>query len=779
MKALEAHPLCPQENIIQGASFRISILTESLLRLEYEESGHFTDNATQVVLNRNFPRVTYQIMEDTEKQLHFCTEALEVTYDKRAFSPRGLQIKLLHSDVTWNYGESGWNLLGTVRTLDETNGNIPYGKGLFSRQGYAFFEDGDSCELDGDEIKDRVHPETDLYFWGYGKEYLKALKAFYHLTGKTPMIPRYALGNWWSKYERYTEKSYLDVMEKFREEDIPIRVAVIDMDWHLTKVDPKYGSGWTGYTWNTEYFPDYKRFLRTLHEQGKAVTLNLHPADGIRAFECMYDKVARRMGIDPATEEPVEFDLMNPDFVDAYFEEVMQPYEADGVDFWWIDWQQGTKAKQGAVDPLWILNHYHYLDQLRRGKRAMIFSRFAGLGSHRYPIGFSGDTHATWESLECQPFFTATSSNVGYGWWSHDIGGHMHGNEDTERTTRWVQFGVFSPIMRLHSSLNPFFFKEPWNLPQPMRGIVGDFMRLREAMIPYLYTANYQAWKEDAPLIQPVYYRNPEVEDAYQVRNGYYFGEDLLVYAITEKQNPELQMASVQAYIPEGQWIDFFTGHVYTGEKTRKLYRSLASMPVLMKRGTILPMQTSHTKMVGELPEELDIYVAAGADGTYTLFEDDGKSNAYMQGAGVFTEFCQTYDEACGTLKLSIQPARGDVDLLPKKRKVTFHILGVGPMGDYPYDAKRHMLTIPMEELDVTVGAKHKLTGVEIVANDTKAELFELLKRSEIGYDLKESLYRELTDAISVKIDAQDLEGLVRRKNISENLKDAILELFS
>jgi hypothetical protein len=150
-----------------------------------------------------------------------------------------------------------------------------------------------------------------------------------------------------------------------------------------------------------------------------------------------------------------------------------------------------------------------------------------------------------------------------------------------------------------------------------------------------------------------------------------------------------------------------------------------------------------------------------------------------MQGAGAFTEFCQTYDEACGTLKLSIQPARGDVDLLPKKRKVTFHILGVGPMGDYPYDAKRHMLTIPMEELDVTVGAKHKLTGVEIVANDTKAELFELLKRSEIGYDLKESLYRELTDAISVKIDAQDLEGLVRRKNISENLKDAILELFS
>ena len=117
------------------------------------------------------------------------------------------------------------------------------------------------------------------------------------------MIPRYSLGNWWSRYYRYSEESYKEVVDKFREEKIPLSVAVIDMDWHVTDVDPKYGTGWTGYTWNKELFPDYKRFLKMLHDNGLSTTLNLHPADGVRAFEAMYRQVAEKAGIDPDTEE--------------------------------------------------------------------------------------------------------------------------------------------------------------------------------------------------------------------------------------------------------------------------------------------------------------------------------------------------------------------------------------------------------------------------------------------------------------------------------------------
>ena len=243
---------------------------------------------------------------------------------------------------------------------------------------------------------------------------------------------------------------------------MPLSVAVIDMDWHQVDIDPRYGSGWTGYTWNTDLFPDPAKFLADLHERGLATSLNVHPAEGVHAHEAAYPAIAKRMGIDPATELPVSFDPTDPDFMEAYLEELHHPLEDEGVDFWWLDWQQGGVTKVPGLDPLWLLNHFHFLDSGRDGKRPLTFSRYAGIGSHRYPIGFSGDTHITWESLDFQPYFTATASNAGYGWWSHDIGGHFKGYKDDELATRWVQLGVFSPVNRLHSGFNPFNTKEPW-----------------------------------------------------------------------------------------------------------------------------------------------------------------------------------------------------------------------------------------------------------------------------------------------------------------------------
>ncbi|ETS90442.1 glycoside hydrolase, family 31 domain protein, partial [Fusobacterium sp. CM21] len=224
-------------------------------------------------------------------------------------------------------------------------------------------------------------------------------------------------------------------------------VAVLDMDWHITEVDAKYGTGWTGYTWNRELFDDPKEFLEELHENNYKVTLNVHPADGIRAFEDVYPEFAEFMEIDVKNEDPILFDIADPKFREGYFKYVHHKLEADGVDFWWLDWQQGSNSGVKGLDPLWLLNHFHYIDAKKNGKRGLILSRYAGPGSHRYPVGFSGDTVISWESLDFQPYFTSTASNIGYGWWSHDIGGHMNGVRDDELFTRWVQFGVFSPIM--------------------------------------------------------------------------------------------------------------------------------------------------------------------------------------------------------------------------------------------------------------------------------------------------------------------------------------------
>ena len=239
------------------------------------------------------------------------------------------------------------------------------------------------------------------------------------------------------------------------------------------------------------------------------------------------------MGVDQSHGDPIPFRLADPKFREGYFRFALHPLEDQGVDFWWIDWQQGTNSGAAGLDPLWLLNHFQYLDHAARHDRGLLFSRYAGPGSHRYPVGFSGDTLVTWESLDFQPYFTANASNIGYGWWSHDIGGHMCGFKDGEMALRWLQFGVFSPIMRLHSTNNRFNSKEPWRYGPEIAAAMGAFLRLRHRLIPYTYTMNRRAALESVPLCEPMYYRDPDQWEAYRVPNQYRFGSELLVCPIT------------------------------------------------------------------------------------------------------------------------------------------------------------------------------------------------------------------------------------------------------
>ena len=340
------------------------------------------------------------------------------------------------------------------------------------------------------------------------------------------------------------------MMNRFDEEGIPFTVAVIDMDWHLVNIDPKYGTGWTGYTWNREFFPDPKRFMDSLHERGMRITLNVHPADGIRPHEEMYEAMAKELGKDISREEPVAFEITDPAFLSAYFKYAHHPNEEKGVDFWWLDWQQGGITKMEGLDPLWMLNHFHFLDSARNGKRPMTFSRYAGPGSHRYPVGFSGDTVVTWESLKFQPYFTSTASNIGYGWWSHDIGGHMNGYKDDELEGRWYQLGVFSPVNRLHSTKNEFNGKEPWRFNPEIHSMMNEFLQLRHKMVPYLYTMNYRAYAQDTPLVLPMYYYNPRCLESYRVPNEYYFGTGLIVAPITSPRLSGLNRAKERVWLP-------------------------------------------------------------------------------------------------------------------------------------------------------------------------------------------------------------------------------------
>lgn len=774
--------------IIQGEKYRFTVLTEEMIRLEYCEDGKFEDRATQCVIDRKFKVPEYQVIEN-EESLEIITDKIHLVYNKQKFTDYGLSVQVrgnisvYHS--IWHFGEEATDLRGTARTLDEADGAIELEHGIISRFGYGILDDSRSLVITEDGwVEPRKEDCIDIYFLGYGHEYEHCLKDYYHLTGKTPLLPRYALGNWWSRFYRYNDQEYKALMTRFEKEEIPFSVSVIDMDWHLVDIDPKYGSGWTGYTWNKELFPDPKEFMTWLHDHGLKVTLNVHPAGGVQAHEEKYKEMAEAMGRDWEKEEPVNFDVTDQKFLKAYFEYLHHPNEEEGVDFWWLDWQQGGLSKIPGLDPLWMLNHYHYLDSGRRGKRRLTFSRYAGMGSHRYPVGFSGDTIISWESLAFQPYFTANASNVGYGWWSHDIGGHMKGYRDEELSTRWIQFGVFSPIMRLHSSNSAFTGKEPWNYNAVSENIMKRYLKLRHEMIPYLYTMNYHASHDGQPLIRPMYYLEPEQPEAYEVPNEYYFGTELVVCPITEPTDKAAGTACVKAWIPEGKWYDIFSGLKYDGGRMLELYRSLEDIPVLAKEGAIIPLTdlTEYTNSV-ENPKELAVKIVPGKKNAFILMEDTGDTCEDKE-----ENWAQTKLEWINENEFIIHPANGNLDVIPKCRTWKMEFYGIADVDNLEvtvggkaieteriYDEKRHICQVNIPETEVTEQITISFSkGYLLRENNKPAEIFALLYQAKIEYEVKEKIYAYMKEGKT----SSEVLGIIQAMHLPDSVYGMLSEVL-
>lgn len=774
--------------IIQGEKYRFTVLTEEMIRLEYCEDGKFEDRATQCVIDRKFKVPEYQVIEN-EESLEIITDKIHLVYNKQKFTDYGLSVQVrgnisvYHS--IWHFGEEATDLRGTARTLDEADGAIELEHGIISRFGYGILDDSRSLVITEDGwVEPRKEDCIDIYFLGYGHEYEHCLKDYYHLTGKTPLLPRYALGNWWSRFYRYNDQEYKALMTRFEKEEIPFSVSVIDMDWHLVDIDPKYGSGWTGYTWNKELFPDPKEFMTWLHDHGLKVTLNVHPAGGVQAHEEKYKEMAEAMGRDWEKEEPVNFDVTDQKFLKAYFEYLHHPNEEEGVDFWWLDWQQGGLSKIPGLDPLWMLNHYHYLDSGRRGKRRLTFSRYAGMGSHRYPVGFSGDTIISWESLAFQPYFTANASNVGYGWWSHDIGGHMKGYRDEELSTRWIQFGVFSPIMRLHSSNSAFTGKEPWNYNAVSENIMKRYLKLRHEMIPYLYTMNYHASHDGQPLIRPMYYLEPEQPEAYEVPNEYYFGTELVVCPITEPTDKAAGTACVKAWIPEGKWYDIFSGLKYDGGRMLELYRSLEDIPVLAKEGAIIPLTdlTEYTNSV-ENPKELAVKIVPGKKNAFILMEDTGDTCEDKE-----ENWAQTKLEWINENEFIIHPANGNLDVIPKCRTWKMEFYGIADVDNLEvtvggkaieteriYDEKRHICQVNIPETEVTEQITISFSkGYFLMENNKPAEIFALLYQAKIEYEVKEKIYAYMKEGKT----SSEVLGIIQAMHLPNSVYGMLSEVL-
>ncbi|MEV4315527.1 ricin-type beta-trefoil lectin domain protein [Actinocrispum sp. NPDC049592] len=557
--------------------------------------------------------------------------------------------------LTTAYGAGPSNSLGGWdRSLDNPEAvPAPEHPGILNRGGWYLLDDTRTALLNADHtVTDRpshgTQPYQDGYLFGYGQNYKQALGDLNALTGGTDLLPRSAYGVWYSRYFAYTASDYQNtLLPAFRSTFTPIDWLVVDTDW-------KAPSTWNGWNWNPALFPDPQGFMTWAGQQGLSVSMNIHPS--IAGDDPKFATASQQAGGLPADGgNQYHWDWTNPAHLRSYLN-VHDPFEQQGVREWWLDYCTGCGASR-ASDPHVaadnVINQAYADDATARGLRGFSFARIGGAeqgGIHsNYALGpwserrntmqFTGDTPMTWDMLAFEARFTPDEAAAGLSNVSHDIGSFHGGHLPDDLYARWVQLGAFQPILRLHSDHGD---RLPWNYTGAAATSAERFLRLRESLVPYTYTLAQQANKTGVPITQPLYVNYPSNEDAYTHPQEYLYGDNVLVAPITSSNG------SVSAWIPPGTWTNYFTGSTYTGPQNVTLSAPLTEMPVLIKSGGILPARTDYVENQQQPLSQLTLTVGAGANGSFSLYQDAGEGNGYRSGQSSSTP--ATWNDANRTL---------------------------------------------------------------------------------------------------------------------------------
>ncbi|MDE7443671.1 MAG: alpha-xylosidase, partial [Muribaculaceae bacterium] len=585
---------------------RMTLITPTLIRLEYALDGKFIDEPTMLAYDRSsrLGEGEYTVTKLSKNKYEIKTDKMTIVYkaDGYPFSTSNLAVhyevngksrKFTNRFITKN------NLGGPVETLDRVTQEIPMQEGLLSTDGWYIIDDSRADLL----VDGWLHPRDtknhiqDEYCFIYGNDYKAALRSLGELSGYVPMNRKSMHGVWYCRYWPYTADEFLGIIDGYDENDFPIDNIVFDMDWHTSGA--KTGTGhngnqhWTGYTWDKELIPDPKALIDEVHRRGLTVTLNDHPHDGLRPHEEHYADFAKELGLKKKDKVP-QFDLSDRRYMETFFKHAHKPNEDMGVDLWWLDWQQnylypyvfGTNTRSLS----WI-NELYYNRSVTPERRGQNYSRWAGWGDHRHPIQFSGDAQANWEMLAFEVKLSAASGNAGCYFWAHDIGG-FRGEEDNERLARWTQFGAMSAALRVHSARDPKLDRRPWLPGGEYTEAMRRAYKMRAELLPYVYTSVWQVHKTMVPLTRPMYIDYGKQKFSFDNPQQYMLGDLMLVAPITQPGKGPDFYATQKVWFPDGEiWYDFFTHEPKRGNTIEYVGKPLNEFPVYVKGGWVLPMQ--------------------------------------------------------------------------------------------------------------------------------------------------------------------------------------------
>ena len=724
--ASDNNPVANPEAVVICGKARFTVLTPEMIRIEYSAKGIFEDQATFTVTNRRLKVPRFRKREDNT-YLYIVTDKVRLRYRKSTnpvttpASPENLTITIDNNgcESVWYPGKSdSLNLKGTCRTLDGSNGDNKRAEmenGLISRSGWAVIDDSwaairsdggrsyalrPNADMEFDWWAERSDTDAlDIYYLGYGNDYKKAISDYTKIAGKIPLPPDYVFGYWYSKYSAYSADDYRRIMSEIKDNKIPADVMILDMDWHWN-----VGNGQSG----------------DIHDNNFKIALNLHPADGINKNESPVYFAAMNSELNGKylndKKDNIFWSIDYTDFTKSFFKNIIRNHESEGVDFWWIDWQQHLTSNDtyGLSETFWC-NHIFFNDMVRKrtDRRPVIFHRWGGLGSHRYQIGFSGDALINFQTLGFQPYFTATASNVGYGYWGHDLGGHAFTDEsivnDPELVLRWIQFGVFTPIFRTHATNDARIERRIWkfdNFPTMLEAV-----RLRYSLFPYLYTMARKAYDTGISVCRPLYYEYPESEEAYVYENEYFFGDDILVVPITEAAVDGISAKEI--WFPEGKWWSVSTNELIEGPCKKVMNFTHEQIPYFFRQGAIIPYNPPTVMNVTERPDNLILNIVAGSDGESSLYEDSGNNSDYATMYST-TALKQIADGNRG--KYIISARRGNYKGGASVRSYTLRIFDTAaPVSvkvngntavSYVYDKDKRCTTVEVPAIKCSTGVK-------------------------------------------------------------------------
>lgn len=741
----------PSSNVFRGKTYRISILSDVLIRFEYSETGSFNDYPTFFASNRSFgkPKIT---VEEDNNVLIIKNDIFILEYNKekpfigsKLMPDQNLKVTIAGTEKIWYFNHPEVkNFKGTAYSLDDTKGNIDFEKGLFSLDGFTTFDDSRTPILDAHgNVLSPNYKNIDTYLFIYNNDFGIGLRDYFNLTSLPPLIPRYALGVWWNKNEVYGEKDIQNLVYNFKKYDLPMSVLLLN---ECNRTKNNYSP--ISFSFDKTKLPNPRGLSEFLHKNKIYLGSNIKTEGLISVEEESYLEFQKYYNKD--LNKNIPLNVYDPKLVDSYLKGIINPFLDKGVDFLWMD----DNNKENTLRSF-TMNYFLYKNfNLNKAKRNFIISRNFGICPHKYSALYSGETLISWKTLKLLPFFNSTAANIGVSWWSHDIGGYKGGTEDAELFMRYVQLGVYSPILRLSSDTGKYYKREPWKWDAKTYKIVHDYLKIRHRLIPYIYSEAKKYSSFGSPLIQPLYYKYPETYDEPLYKNEFYYGSELFVCPITTPKDEIMNRVVHRIFLPNGVWYDFKTGKKFTGGNRYVTFYKDEDYPVYAKTGAIIPLAKLDPQNINDTsaPKTLEIQIFPGRSNTYKMYEDDGTSSMYKEGYSFTTEINYYYKE--DDFSVSIEPIEGKLGIIPEKR-------------NYIIRFRNTKFTDGVQVFQDEVNVKCKRYTDEndfvIEFNDisTTSKVFVYCKGKDIEIDAN-------------RVINEDLEGIITDLKIKTSLKEEI-----